>query len=430
MSALRSVITGGAIVVVASGLTAAAQTLLVTGKHPSIFIESIGPTVRPISFPSFSGAHAIWGATGQDSRGHIWFGVTAQGAGASAHLFEYDPDSDRAIDRGNVLDQLAQAGVLRRGEEQAKIHSRIVQGPDDYLYFASMDEDGESEDGSRLPTWGGHLWRLKLQAGRWEHLKAVPEALIAVAGGGRFIYALGYYGHVLYRFDTSTQDFKRVVVGSVRGHVSRNLIVDYRGHAYVPRLESGPIPESLRVSIVEYDSALREVNATPIEPQHYVDGNPTDAHGIIGIQEMADRSWYFTTHVGFLFHIVPPAPGAANGESPATVGSIGWFDPNGRAYVASLFTVDGAQTLLGLARDSLREGSTSAYHWLTCDLGASRCRVAPFAVAGIPSDRIQQSALYGSVTHDAQNHFYVVGVGPMSTTGDGPILLSVIPRPR
>ena len=48
------------------------------------------PTATVIALPYFDGAHAIWGATGQDSQGHIWFGVTTGGITPnSAHLFEY-----------------------------------------------------------------------------------------------------------------------------------------------------------------------------------------------------------------------------------------------------------------------------------------------------------------------------------------------------
>jgi hypothetical protein len=418
----------------ASIVALSGQTLLVTGKRPARFIESIGPRVTAVPIPAFAGAHAIWGATGQDSQGHIWFGVTAGGSPVpSAHLFEYDPDAGRSIDRGNVVEQLKAAGVLRPGEHQAKIHSRIVQGPDNYLYFSSMDEEGESDDGSRLPTWGGHLWRMKIDTYRWEHLLAVPEALIAVAGGGRFVYALGYFGHVLYRFDTKTAEVKQVRVGSVEGHVSRNFVADYRGHVYVPRLRADTTTldrRVVRVSIVEFSSDLKELHDTPIEYEHYIDRNPTESHGVTGLQEMADGSWFFTTHVGFLYHIVPPAKGSAGAadESAAAVVSVGWFHPDGRTYVASLFTNDGAGTLLGLAHNNLAEGSSGAYQWLTFDLQSGTCRVAPFAMAGVEPSLMSSSLLYGSTTRDALGQHYVVGIGPIA--GNGPVVLRVEPRKR
>ena len=426
-----------AVTFVAVAAPLSSQTFLISGKRPARMTESVGPQVTSLAVPPFPGAHALWGSTGQDSRGHIWFGVTAEGnAVPSAHLFEYDPEAGRIFDRGNVVDQLKAAGLLRPEERQAKIHSRIVQGPENYLYFASMDEEGESSNGSRLPTWGGHLWRLKLDTNRWEHLLAAPEALIAVAGSDRFIYTLGYYGHVLYRFDTQTREIKHVVVGSVDGHVSRNFVADRRGHAYVPRLRqqmdqlNRPV---VRVSLVEFTSDLREIKSTPIDFDKYVHAqNPTESHGIVALQEMSDGSWFFTTHVGFLFQIVPP-PRAGSGDladnQPADVRSVSWFHPNGRTYPASLFTSDGTKTLLGLAHDNLVDGATGLYQWLTCDVVASNCRVAPFNVAGVDPAALSRSLLYGSETRDAHDNLYVVGIGPLSGT-NGPIILRVEPRKR
>ncbi len=35
------------------------------------------PATRVIALPDFWGASAIWGATGHDRRGHVWFGITS-----------------------------------------------------------------------------------------------------------------------------------------------------------------------------------------------------------------------------------------------------------------------------------------------------------------------------------------------------------------
>jgi hypothetical protein len=419
-------------VVAASLATINAQKLLITGKRPRPLIESTGPDVAQLALPAFDGAHAIWGSTGQDDTGHLWFGVTAEGT-PSAHLFEYDPSIDQFTDRGDVVSQLSLAGILRTGEHQAKIHSRIVQGPDRYLYFSSMDEEGEHEDGSQLPRWGGHLWRMSLDTHKWEHLLATPEALIAVGAGDRFIYALGYFGHVLFQFDTKSRAVKRSPIGSVGGHVSRNLVVDYRGHAYVPRVRGetealGRPP--LNVSLVELGTDLQEVKATPLETEHYFEGSPTDMHGITGVQEMADGSWYFTTHVGFLYHIQPPPRSAdVDHADAAAVTRVGWLHPNGAMYVASLFTTDGSDTLLALSHNVIGQGATGRYQWLTFELKTGVSRVAPFVVASLDEAVTSRSSFYGSSTRDAQGHHYVVGVTPTGTR-TVPIVLRVTPRKR
>ena len=433
---MRSISTAAGVIALSAAFfsNTNAQKLLITGKRPQPMMESVGPQVVRLDLPSFDGAHAIWGSTGQSADGHLWFGVTAEHSPVpSAHLFEYDPVADRFTLRGDVVGQLSAARILRNGEHQAKIHSRIVQGPDNYLYFSSMDEEGEREDGSQLPRWGGHLWRMSLATYKWEHLLATPEALIAVAIGDRYVYALGYFGHVLFQFDTATRDVKRIPVGSLGGHVSRNFIADYRGHAYVPRLRADA--ESLgrrtaRVSIVELGPNLEELKETPLEQEHYFEASLSGTHGITGLQEMGDGSWYFTTHVGFLYRIQPPARSSPVDHAAATVSRVSWLHPNGQMYIASLFSPDGSDTVLALSHNILATGATGRYQWLTLDLKSSVSRVAPFTVGGMDEAVVSRMLLYGSSTRDPQGNHYVVGIASNGSTGEMPIVLRVTPRKR
>jgi hypothetical protein len=405
------------------------QTRPPSSPQPTATAAAAVPKVMRIALPPLPGAVAIWGATGQDSRGHIWLGVaTTRIPVPSAHLLEHDPMSGTTTDRGNVVEELQRLGLLRPGEHQAKIHSKIVQGPDGCLYFASMDEEGENENGSHLPTWGGHLWRLRLATGRWEHLGATAEALIAVAGGDRFIYALGYFGHVLYQYDTKSGQMRRLQVGSVDGHISRNFFSDSRGHVYVPRLRAEPAAAGrlLKVSLVEIGTDLRELNETPIETDRYLEGNDaTGSHGIVALQPMADGSIFFTTHRGYLYRMAPPAPvRGSTSQAAAAVTAIGWLYLDGPTYAASLFTPDGTRTLYSLARTS------AGYQWLTCAVGVAPqpCRSAPFVVPAIEATALGSTAFYGSATRDAQGGYYVVGSTPFrgGPTFE-PILLRVEP---
>ena len=370
------------------------------------------PAVSLVPLPYFNGAHAIWGATGQDARGHIWFGVTTGGLKPdSAHLFEYTPTTGAIVDRGNVVDELQKAGILRPGENQAKIHSRIIQGPANFIYFASMDEHGENANGLKLPTWGGHLWRMSLATQKWEHLLTVPEALIAAGGAGRYVYALGYFKHILYQYDTQTGKTARLEVGSVDGHISRNFLVDFRGHVYVPRLRDATVaggPRQIRVTLVEFGSNLTELRETPLESAHYLGGRPTDAQGIVGLQEMTEGSIYFTTHTGRLFRVVPPARTAAGParEAAAELVNVGWLNPaDGPSYPASLFTADGATQLSSAVR------RTGPWEWLTCDVTLVNCKVSPLDVPGRDSAWITRTLFYGSATRDAKGGHYLVGIG-------------------
>src|SRR5262245_11154499 len=110
--------------------------------HATAELVPSPPRVRILKPPDFPGEYAIWGATGVDRSGHIFFGMTSndtRGSG-SAHLFELNPASDTFTDRGEVVAELERLQLRRPGETQMKIHSRIVQAIDGYQYFSSMDE--------------------------------------------------------------------------------------------------------------------------------------------------------------------------------------------------------------------------------------------------------------------------------------------------
>lgn len=365
------------------------------------------PFVTEIAVPPIVGSNAIWGASGRDDNGHTWFGLSVEGA-ESAHLLEYIPESGEFFDRGDVVTALKRSGVYRPDERQQKIHSRIVQANDGYLYFASMDEAGERADDSRPPTWGSHLWRIDPADVRWEHLYSVPEGLIAISGAGRWVYGLAYWGHVLYQFDTQASALRSTRVGSVNGHVSRNLLADGRGHVYVPRLRllKGGTGQARRVqwepgdfvvtTLVEFDESLREIAETPL--LYYIDNierpkKPGQNHGIVSFTYLADGSMVFATSLGFLYRVIPSTIG------PARVLEVGWFHPEGTAYTPSLFTFAGKRYLLGVTR---RKGN--ARQWLIYDLENNVSRATAFPYPDKP-----YLLLYGSTTRDSEGHFYLVG---------------------
>jgi hypothetical protein len=358
----------------------------------------LGPvTVRAIPLPDFPGAFASWGATGRDSSGHIWVGVSAEGVPEpSAHLFEYDPEADVLQDRGDVVGELRRANLLRPGEGQMKIHSRIVQGEDGHLYFASMDEQGERSDGSRLPRWGSHLWRLRLPERQWEHLLAVPEALIAVAASGQWIVALGYFNHVVYVYDCRSGASRSMVVGSLGGHISRNFFCDFQGHIYVPRLK--PDAQGMLSTLVELDPQLREWTETPLN--YYTQSRDEDSHGMVGFQPLADKSIVFATDQGWLYHVIPMEGWRAR------VRDLGWFHPGGRAYVASMFTSDGRRHIMGLMFSS----QTRQLEWVVFDLTTLTKVVVPVPMPTLAGQPVPDALVYGSITRDNAGRCYAAGM--------------------
>ncbi len=354
------------------------------------------PSVSILEFPKLNGCDAIWGAMGRDARGHLWFGVSQRGDG-SAVLVEYDPHHDKFTPRGDVVTALEQAGLDHPGVSQIKIHSRIVQARDGHLYFTSMDEMGENAKTNALSKWGSHLWRLRMPDMTWEHLGAAPEGLIALSSGsGNKLYALGYWGHVVYQYDIAAETWRSVRIGSEGGHISRNFFSDQRDHVYVSRFTLNNGGKTGRAWLVELDASLKTVAETPLE--HY--GDKPDGHGIVGFQPMLDHSIVFITAEGYLYRVYPNVLGSM----AADVKPIGYMHPHGRQYIPSLFSPAGDQFVMGCSH------TRGGIEWVVYDLdtGASSAHRLYFAYPdGRPTIR---HLLYGSVARDAAGHFYLCGI--------------------
>jgi hypothetical protein len=349
-------------------------------------------TLRAIRVPTIADARAVWGATGRDNRGHIWFGVSVGGeVEPSARLLEYDPETDAVTARGDVLATLQHLNLLRPGECQGTIRTRIVQAADGWLYFASTDQDGTGAAEVR----GSHLWRVRPTDGQWEHLLAVSETLLAAVCGGQYLYALGSPSHILYQYDRATGKVRSVRVGSIEGLCSSNVLADRHGHAYVPRLRQGP--SGVVTTLVELNSRLEEVAESPLDPPGQASRD--DLHGLVAVQPLADHSLAFVTDRGFLYRVVP-----GEGDRQARVTTLGAFHPRGDANVVSLFSPDGEHYLMGLAR---RQGGR--YDWLVYDLRTSRSVVVPIALPEEENRPLKNLLLSGCMTRDDRGYFYVAG---------------------
>lgn len=387
-------------------LRALAALPVLGGARVAIAASVAAPSVTELPVPAFPDANAIWGATGRDARGDLWFGVSAKRPGSSAHLMRLDPATGRWTDAGAVNDQLSRAGIRREGEGQVKIHSRILQAADGWLYFTSMDEVGEQEDGSMLPRWGSHLWRVDPATLRWEHLLAVPEGLVAAASGGPYVFALGYFGHVLYRFHTRSGEVRRAIVGAEGGHACRNMLADARGHAFVPRLGRTGAGDG-EARLVEFDAQFDVRAATPL-PRYPTAEGPAANHGIVGLASMPDGRTFFTTHDGWLHALMPM------GDAATTVLDHGHFHPEGVSYAPSLFVARGGAALEGVAR---RDGR---FDWVRRDLLSGRSAAWPIDLGGR-----REVLLYGSMTTDDAGRRYVAGWQASDDGGHRPLLLGM-----
>ncbi|WP_165313147.1 hypothetical protein [Vibrio ziniensis] len=345
------------------------------------------PTVEIIELQKSGNLDAIWGASGRDDAGNIYFGVSSHGGVyGSSFLYQYNPVTKQVSPQGETVRELKKNNVYREGTRQNKLHSKIYQANDGYLYFSSFDESGEAEDIN--PVWGGHLWRKLPDSESWEHVMSTEEALIAVNTNGRYVYALGYWNHVIYQYDTKTGTTARVVSGSVKMHVSRNFIVDEVGHVYVPSL-SDIDSDIIKVSLKEYDTQLNTVAEYPLPS--YQEENINNHHGIVGYTSMKNGDIYFTTSDGGLYLISPFK------DKKQKIKYIGMMHPDGSAYIASLFTIDGEELLVGI-------GKRKNYEWIVYETTLDKSYTTKLEV-----DHLKGLSLFGSVTKSNNGDMYVVG---------------------
>lgn len=94
---------------------------------------------RFVEYPDFSNSHSTWGDIGYNSKyNRIYIGVTNHAD--SVGLYEYDIADDKMQLKGFI----GKMANLRSFQWQGKIHSKIVTGPDDMVYFAT--DGGESRE--------------------------------------------------------------------------------------------------------------------------------------------------------------------------------------------------------------------------------------------------------------------------------------------
>ena len=347
-----------------------------------------GPQVQEVLLPKVGSSDVSWGAVGRDRSGNIYVGLSeSYGDPRSASMLRWQPDSQDIESLGNVMQALKHHQLAQQLASQGKIHSQFVTASDGLVYFTSFDEEGESD--THLPTWGGHLWRFDPIAKHWEHLLQTPEALIAINTDGHYIYALGYWGHVLYQFDTLTGRVNKTEVGAVPGHVSRQILVDGEGHVYVPKLSPAGNEQGFVPMLAELDHNLNVVHEFALP--EYLDKNMSSYRGIVGYTTMKNGDVFFTLHKGQLFHL------RAEGSKDEKLQKIGFFNPAGEANIPSLFSIDGEQFVMGASR---RRGSVP--EWLIYETVSG-------TTVSYPMPELDGFLFFGTQVKDESGAMYLVG---------------------
>ena len=366
------------------------------------------PIVEIISLPEVEDVDAIWGATGRDDDGNIYFATSSHGGEyGSSYLYQFDPITQKITLQSDTVTQLKANNIYREGMRQNKLHSKIYQADDGYLYFSSFDEGGEAEGVN--PTWGGNLWRKRPNDTNWQHVFTTEAALVGINTNGRYVYALGYWDHVLYQYDTQTSKINRIVVGSVGRHTTRNFLVDEIGHAYVPRLTENDFNE-VTATLVEFDVNLKEVATYPLPS--YKAEKISSHHGIVAYTSMKNGDIYFTSAEGGLYRIQPFLSGNSK------VSYQGMMHPEGEAYIASLFTIDGEGLLAGIGRSKYNKNKLN-YEWITYQINLNLAYSTE-----LPLTNIKTPLIYGSLTRDNEGGFYSVG-WHKTNVGYSPLVLSL-----
>jgi hypothetical protein len=331
------------------------------------------PKIRELRLPLSDGDEAIWGATGRDAKGRIYFGLASKASSElSAGLLQFSPRTGEAKLLGRVDEWLSGNASNRNTSLQDKIHSKLFEAIDGNLYFASQDETDEVTDGSANGKAGGHLLRLNHSTGKVESVLHTPEALISVGCSGRYIYALGYFGSTIYQFDTKTQKVHSILVPNYGGHVSRNLLVTPTGHVMAIRVtptasedtrpgtnwttpvahddakeqfvlsEEGSPKRRVFVELVELDTQLKELHAWPLDG--YEAHGHTSSHGITSFSSQMDGSILFTTQNGMLWRVYP------SGENPGRLESLGWIHPEGESSSIAMFAPTGRDFVIAVSK--------------------------------------------------------------------------------
>jgi hypothetical protein len=367
------------------------------------------PRLKSMDVPDFHGANSIWGATGRDKRGNIYFGVASSGVDdPSARLLRYSPREQQFDVMGIVNEELEKLKVRRQDpfeETQMKIHSKIFEAGDGNIYFSSQDEHDEAEDGSRNTLFGGRLFSVGINSKKWECVLTAPEGLIAVAGGKRFVYALGYFGHVIYRYDVQKKSLKSVKLGTFRGHVSRNIFVDSKEHVYGILLAEYRGVESSGVSmvagvpvrayLVELDEDLNEISEWPLDD--YQPTGDVNSHGITGYARLLDGNIVFVTHSGSLWRLLV-TPKSSKLER------LGWVHPEGTAYCSTLYAPTGKDYVMGFTNTK-----NGPHEWFVFDLKNRRSTLLRLDLASQAVVEQEGLLVYGCDTLDDQGNAYAVG---------------------
>lgn len=185
-----------------------------------------------IEYPGFPDAHSTWNDIGFSHRyNRVVVGVTNHSD--KVKLFDYNVASGKMTNYGDI----SQLGNLRDFQWQGKIHSKIIEGKDGYMYFSTDGGESREEYLMEHPSGyaGGYFmkWHPKtkeyVNLGMGMQYESIKDIDLDTATGK--IYAISYPQVHFLVYDpvkNNLKDFGRL--GS--SHVPRVLFTDWWGNCY------------------------------------------------------------------------------------------------------------------------------------------------------------------------------------------------------
>ncbi len=206
--------------------------VLLLGAAPSGAQTITEKNLRFVDYPDFPDAHSTWGSIGYSTvHKKVFIGVTNHRNREG--IYEYDVRSGQMRLQG-FIDLLAN---LRDFQWQGKIHTKIVEGPDGAVYFATDGGESREEYLMNHPHGygGGFLFRWDPATNRLTNLgmalqyDSIKDVEVDHVGG--LIYAVSYPQVRFLVYDVKKnllRDFGRM--GS--DHVPRVMFRDWWSNGY------------------------------------------------------------------------------------------------------------------------------------------------------------------------------------------------------
>ena len=154
--------------------------------------------------------------------------------------------------------------------------------------------------------------------------------------------------------------------------------------------------QRLRVSLVELDTNLEEVQDWPLDDYRLT--GTTDSEGITGYCELSDGSIVFVAQTGALWKI-------SLSQDRANLVRLGWFSANGPAFCGGIFCPYGQRYICGFSLE--REGTP--YKWTVFDVEKLKSYTLKLDHQSQTLMNRENLLAYGTETMDHQSRAYVVG---------------------